>query len=320
MRSPTSASARTAWRRTSASRRGLPRARAGCERRAARDQGLRTRRLRQPDAREVLAHAVVPGRRRGPWTQPRAGPRARGAPHAARRARRRAHRRGRDGRRHACRGLAARAARVGADARGAPARGDRRRASCARCWAAVDALGGANLAHGQIDPASLRVVDGASPSSISAAGPSPPSPDERLSDRAQLLATTAAVAGTERARRRGGRRARRATESPGCCPTCSRPPSAGRCARRQGRRHRRRRPARRAAAARPGAREARARCGCAASRWGVVIQIALLVFAAAAVLSFVSERRLGRAAGRSAATRLVGLDHRGGAWSPSCRG
>ncbi len=130
MHSPTSASARTISRRTSASRPGSSARTRRMRAAGARDQGLRPRRLRQPDAREVLAHALVPGRRRGSRTQPGAGSRARGAPHAARRARRRADRRGRDGRRHARRRLAARAARAGADARGA-----RRRRSTMRYWA-----------------------------------------------------------------------------------------------------------------------------------------------------------------------------------------
>ncbi len=66
-------------------------------------------------------------------------------------------------------------------------------------WAAVDALGRANLAHGQINPASLRVSNGAVAFVDLGSGIVAPSPDERLSDRAQLLGTTAAVAGTERA-------------------------------------------------------------------------------------------------------------------------
>ena len=66
-------------------------------------------------------------------------------------------------------------------------------------WAAVDALGRANLAHGQINPASLRVSDGAVAFVDLGNGIVAPSTDERQSDRAQLLGTTAAVAGTERA-------------------------------------------------------------------------------------------------------------------------
>ena len=66
-------------------------------------------------------------------------------------------------------------------------------------WTAMEALSRANIAHGQISPASLRVT-GADVAFIDLGnGIVAPSPDERMSDRAQLLGATAALAGTERA-------------------------------------------------------------------------------------------------------------------------
>jgi glycosyltransferase 2 family protein len=68
-------------------------------------------------------------------------------------------------------------------------------------WSTMERLGGANLAHGHISPAALRVDGAARQVSIVelGGGKVAPSSDERQSDRAQLLATTAAVAGTDRA-------------------------------------------------------------------------------------------------------------------------
>ena len=66
-------------------------------------------------------------------------------------------------------------------------------------WTALGELAGANVAHGQISPSVLRVSDGAVAFVDLGSGIVAPSLDERMSDRAQLLGTTAAVAGTERA-------------------------------------------------------------------------------------------------------------------------
>jgi glycosyltransferase 2 family protein len=66
-------------------------------------------------------------------------------------------------------------------------------------WVAVEQLGAANVAHGQISPSTLRVSDGGVVLVELGGGTVAPDSDERLTDRAQLLATTATVAGTQRA-------------------------------------------------------------------------------------------------------------------------
>jgi uncharacterized membrane protein YbhN (UPF0104 family) len=68
-------------------------------------------------------------------------------------------------------------------------------------WSTVERLGEANVAHGRISPASVRVDRSAGEVSLVDLGGGTVAPDQndRLTDRAQLLATTAAAAGTERA-------------------------------------------------------------------------------------------------------------------------
>ena len=68
-------------------------------------------------------------------------------------------------------------------------------------WSTVELLGEANVAHGRISPASVRVDRGSGKVSLVDFGGGTVAPDEndRLTDRAQLLATTAAAVGTERA-------------------------------------------------------------------------------------------------------------------------
>ena len=69
----------------------------------------------------------------------------------------------------------------------------------ARCWEAVEKLGDAHLAHRQISPTAVR-IDGASVMLVDLGGGSvAPGREEHLTDRAQMLATTASVAGPERA-------------------------------------------------------------------------------------------------------------------------
>jgi uncharacterized membrane protein YbhN (UPF0104 family) len=68
-------------------------------------------------------------------------------------------------------------------------------------WSTVERLGVANVAHGRINPATVRVDRNAGEVSFIDLGGGTVAPDQndRLTDRAQLLATTAAVAGSERA-------------------------------------------------------------------------------------------------------------------------
>ncbi len=68
-------------------------------------------------------------------------------------------------------------------------------------WSTIARLGEANVAHGRISPASVRVDKSAGEVSFAdlGGGTVAPDQDERLTDRAQLLATTATAAGTERA-------------------------------------------------------------------------------------------------------------------------
>ena len=229
--------------------------------------------------------------------------------------RRRADRRGRDGRRHARRRLAARAARVGADARGARCRGR----STMRSWArsgrqSTRSAGPTSPTARSTRPrcasatAQSRFVDLGN-------GIVAPSPDERLSDRAQLLGHDRR-GGRHRARgRRGGRRARPGGTSRSCCRTSSKPPSAWgcavpsrppeststTCARRPRRRPRPRSPSWRSSGASPGARSCRWGCWC---------------LAAYAVLSFFSGVDFGDLRGRSARC-VVALAHRRGDRRPA---
>jgi uncharacterized membrane protein YbhN (UPF0104 family) len=69
----------------------------------------------------------------------------------------------------------------------------------ARCWAALAQLAAARVAHRQINPSSIRIAQGAVTLVDLGGGAVAPDVDERLTDQAQLLATTAAVAGSERA-------------------------------------------------------------------------------------------------------------------------
>ncbi|HET6174449.1 MAG TPA: lysylphosphatidylglycerol synthase domain-containing protein [Gaiellales bacterium] len=68
-------------------------------------------------------------------------------------------------------------------------------------WSTVERLGEANIAHGHIGPASLRVDRGAGEVALVDLGGGTVAPDQdrRLTDSGQLLATTASAAGTERA-------------------------------------------------------------------------------------------------------------------------
>jgi uncharacterized membrane protein YbhN (UPF0104 family) len=68
-------------------------------------------------------------------------------------------------------------------------------------WATVERLGEANIAHGRISPAAVRIERGSGKVSFVDLGGGTVAPDQndRLTDRAQLLATTAAAAGTDRA-------------------------------------------------------------------------------------------------------------------------
>jgi uncharacterized membrane protein YbhN (UPF0104 family) len=68
----------------------------------------------------------------------------------------------------------------------------------ASSWEAVKDLDAANVAHGHISPASLRSENGSVSVVDLGGGTVAPDLDDRLTDRAQLLATTAAVAGSER--------------------------------------------------------------------------------------------------------------------------
>ena len=68
-----------------------------------------------------------------------------------------------------------------------------------RCWAALDRLAQARVAHREISPSALRIQDGDVTLVDLGGGIVAPDHDERLTDRAQLLATTASVVGTDRA-------------------------------------------------------------------------------------------------------------------------
>lgn len=69
----------------------------------------------------------------------------------------------------------------------------------ASCWAALDRLAQARVAHREISPWTLRVQDGEVTLVDLGGGVVALDNDERLTDRAQLLATTASVVGSERA-------------------------------------------------------------------------------------------------------------------------
>ena len=155
-----------------------------------------------------------------------------------------------------------------------------------RCWKAVAQLGEAHIAHRQITPAALRVDDGAVTLVDLGGGTVSPESDERLTDRAQLLASTATVVGVERAVRAAV--AAIGAEGVGALlPYIQQPAFSGAL--------------RRAlkAAEIDVDDELRAEAAKAADTpmpelvrlrrvtWGTLIQLALLMFAAAAVLSFV---------------------------------
>ncbi len=91
---------RRAHRRGAAGRRGPGPAGSRPERPPASGQGLRTRRVRHPPAREALAPRLVPGRRPAAQAEPEPGGGARGVRDAARPQRRRPDARGGDRRRH----------------------------------------------------------------------------------------------------------------------------------------------------------------------------------------------------------------------------
>ena len=163
------------------------------------------------------------------------------------------------------------------------------RRSTMRCCARAGrrrALGQADIAHGQITPARARRRRRGH-ARRSRGGTVAPSPDERLTDRAQLLGDDR-DRGRNRARgRRGGRRARGRGSRRRCSRTSSRPPSARRCvgaSRPPGSTSTTcaRRPRRAPSAEMPELAQLRR------VTWGTLIQLALLVLAAAAVLSFVS--------------------------------
>ena len=112
-------------------------------------------------------------------------------------------------------------------------------------WSTNARLGEANVAHGRIAPASVRVDKSAGEVSFAdlGGGTVAPDQDERLTDRAQLLATTATAAG---ARARRGSRDRGERPRPGRGAPAL--PAAGSdratvAARAQGGSHRRRRAA-----------------------------------------------------------------------------
>ena len=69
----------------------------------------------------------------------------------------------------------------------------------ARCWAALERLAHARVAHREISPWAIRIEDGEVTLVDLGGGIVAPDHDERLTDRAQLLATTASVVGSDRA-------------------------------------------------------------------------------------------------------------------------
>ena len=68
-----------------------------------------------------------------------------------------------------------------------------------QCWSALAALASAGIAHNRIDPETVAVIGGEVGFVELDRGTIAPRPDQLLMDRAQLLATTAALVGDERA-------------------------------------------------------------------------------------------------------------------------
>ena len=68
-----------------------------------------------------------------------------------------------------------------------------------RCWQTLARLSGADIAHHHISPSSLAIIDGDAGLIDLGGATVAPTADQRRTDRAQLLAATAAVAGSERA-------------------------------------------------------------------------------------------------------------------------
>jgi uncharacterized membrane protein YbhN (UPF0104 family) len=155
----------------------------------------------------------------------------------------------------------------------------------ASCWAAVDTLAKAHLAHQQISPATLRIDRRRAMLVDLGGGTVAPGDDERLTDRAQLLATTATVVGTERA-------LRSAVTAIGTDDLAALLPYLQHAAFNPSLR-------RAVKAAKIDVDELRAAAAAAAGvekpelvqlrrvTWGTLIQLGLLMFAGAAVLSFV---------------------------------
>ena len=154
------------------------------------------------------------------------------------------------------------------------------------CWAVIATLGRARIYHGHIDPSTVRIADGAVVLGDFAGGTLAQDSEGVLIDQAQLLVATATVAGTERAvaaavtglgkdRVTGllpylqqaafGRSLRHAAKAAGIDLDGLRDAAA-------------------AAVDEPVPEPVRLQ----RVTWGTVVQLALLVFAAAAVLSFVS--------------------------------
>ena len=92
-----------------------------------------------------------------------------------------------------------RATRCSCCATAAPRRLEPDDAALALWWAALARLAAAGIAHLRIEPATLALVDG-TPALVDFDGATlSPRPDQLATDRAQLLATTAVLAGPERA-------------------------------------------------------------------------------------------------------------------------
>ena len=113
-----------------------------------------------------------------------------------------------------------------------PRRTARRRVAPPAAGTTLALLGEANIAHLQIDPATVAVSATTWRCSTSRARPWPPSRDQLQTDRVQLLVTTATRSPGPSARSRAavdslGADGRRRS----CFRTCSRPPCGRRCAR-----------------------------------------------------------------------------------------
>jgi uncharacterized membrane protein YbhN (UPF0104 family) len=153
------------------------------------------------------------------------------------------------------------------------------------CWGAIDRLGGAHLAHQQISPATLR-LEGTQVTLVDLGGGIVTSRDDaRLTDQAQLLAATATVVGTERA-------LRAATTARGSEGVAALLPYMQEAAFNGPLRRSLKAAAidlddlRKAAAASAGVSQPEL-VKLRRVTWGTVLQLGLLVFAGAAVLSFV---------------------------------